>query len=88
MTDKKPSLGRKAAKAIGWSAARRFAKLVPGLGTAVAIGLVGFDIKRKGVVNGLINSGLDAVPFVGTAKNAVELFRGDFLPDKNNGHKK
>ena len=51
-------------------------------GTAVAIALVGTDIKNKGVLKGVLNSGIDAIPFVGLAKNAVELFTGDFIPDK------
>jgi len=55
---------------------------VPFGGTAVAILLVGSDIKNKGIVKGVANSGLDAIPFVGLAKNAVELFTGDFIPDK------
>jgi len=59
------------------------ARMVPFGGTIVAVGLVGHDIKRKGVVRGTINSGLDALPVVGLAKNAVELFTGDFIPDKN-----
>ena len=46
------------------------------------VALVGHDIKKKGVVNGVINSGLDAIPVLGFAKNAVELVRGDFIPDK------
>jgi hypothetical protein len=58
------------------------AKSVPYVGTAMAIGMVGYDIKRKGVVNGVLNSGLDAIPFVGLAKNAVEFFTGDIFPDK------
>jgi hypothetical protein len=29
----------------------------------------------------VINSGIDAIPFVGFAKNAVELFTGDFIAD-------
>lgn len=82
MTDKKPTLTRKAAHAGGWMAAKRLAKSIPYVGTAMAIGLVGFDIKRKGVVYGVLNAGIDAIPFVGTAKNAVEFFTGDFLPDK------
>lgn len=57
--------------------------MLPFGGTAVAIILVGSDIRQKGVVNGVINSGIDAIPFVGLAKNGIELFRGkDFLPDK------
>lgn len=82
MSDKNPSLKRKLVHAGGWQIAKRVAKSIPGVGTALAIGLVGLDIKRKGVVNGVLNSGLDAIPVVGFAKNAVELFTGDFLPDK------
>ena len=66
----------------GWQVAKRIAKTVPFGGTAVAIVLVGSDIKNKGLVRGVINSGIDAIPFVGLAKNVVELVRGDFIPDK------
>ena len=83
MSDKKPSLKRKIVNAGGWQVARRLAKSVPYVGTAMAIGMVGYDIKRKGVVKGLLNSGIDAIPFIGAAKNAVEFVRGDFFPDKN-----
>lgn len=82
MSDKNPSLTRKAVNAGGWSLARRLAKSIPYAGSAVAIGMVGYDIKRKGTVYGILNSGIDAVPFVGTAKNVVEFFTGDFFPDK------
>lgn len=57
--------------------------MLPFGGTAVAVILVGSDIRQKGVVNGVINSAIDAIPFVGLAKNGIELARGkDFLPDK------
>jgi hypothetical protein len=82
MAEKKTTLKRKAAEAGGWMVAKRVAKSIPYVGTAMAIGLVGYDIKRKGVVKGVLNSGIDAIPFVGTAKNVVELFTGDFFPDK------
>ncbi len=82
MTENKKSLKRKLFEAGGWQAARRIGKFIPGVGTAIAIGFVGYDIKKKGVVKGVLNSGLDAIPFVGLAKNAVELFTGDFLSDK------
>ena len=58
------------------------ARMVPFGGTIVVVGLVGHDIKRKGVVRGVINSGIDAIPVIGFAKNAVELFTGDFIADK------
>ena len=66
----------------GWQVAKRVAKMVPFGGTVIAVGLVGHDIKRKGFAKGVLNSGIDAIPFVGFTKNAVELFTGDFLPDK------
>lgn len=82
MEKEKKSLRRKAAEVGGWHVVKRFAKSVPYLGGIVAISLVGYDIRKKGVVRGVINSGLDAIPFVGTAKNVVEFFAGDLLPDK------
>ncbi len=88
MAENKKNLKRKAAEAGGWMAAKRIAKSVPYLGTVMAIGLVGYDIKRKGVVKGVINSGLDAIPFVGTGKNIIEFFTGDLLPDKKVTDKK
>ncbi|MBL8182942.1 MAG: hypothetical protein JNL64_15190 [Blastocatellia bacterium] len=80
--EKKRSIGKKLVRAGGWQIAKRLAKMVPFGGTAVAIVLVGSDIRQKGVVYGLINSGIDAIPFVGLAKNGIEIVRGDFLPDK------
>lgn len=82
MAGKPKSIKRKAAEAGGWMLAKRLAKSVPYVGTAVAIGLVGYDIRRKGVVKGIVNSGLDAIPFVGAGKNLIEFFTGDLLPDK------
>lgn len=83
MTNDKPGLGRKIVHAGGWKIAKRIAKSIPYVGSVMAIGLVGYDIKNKGVVKGVLNSGLDAIPFVGTGKNIVEFFTGDIFPDKN-----
>ncbi len=82
MTDKKTTIKRKVLHAGGWQIAKRAAKTIPFGGTAVVLILVGSDIRNKGVMYGLVNSGIDAIPFVGLAKNAVELFRGDFIPNK------
>ena len=82
MAEKKHSIKRKVLHAGGWQVVKRVAKTIPFGGTAVAIVLVGSDIRNKGLVKGLVNSGIDAIPFVGLAKNAVELVRGDFIPDK------
>lgn len=73
---------RKLLHAGGWQVAKRAARAIPFVGTAVAILLVGNDIKKKGVVKGVLNSSVDAIPVLGLAKNAVELFTGDFIPDK------
>ncbi len=60
----------------------RAAKAVPFVGAAVAIGLIGYEIKRKGMIKGVVNTALDATPYVGATKNAIELVTGDWLPDK------
>lgn len=89
MANKKHGIGRKVLHAGGWQVAKRVAKMVPFGGTVIAVGLVGHDIKKKGLVKGVVNSSIDAIPFVGFAKNAVELFTGDFIPDKDaNGKRK
>ena len=40
-------------------------------------------MKRKGVLRGALDMGLDAMPIVGTVKNVAEAIRGrDFIPDR------
>ena len=83
MTEKNKGLGRKVVRAGGWQLVKRAARAVPFGGAAVVLFLVGSDIKNKGIAKGLVNSGIDAIPFVGLAKNAIELVRGkDFIEDK------
>jgi hypothetical protein len=56
---------------------------MPLVGTAIALGTVVATMKRKGFFGGIMDTGLNAMPFVGAAKNAVELVRGrDFIPDR------
>ena len=88
MAEKKHSIKRKIVHAGGWALVKRGAKMLPFGGTIIAVGLVGHDIKRKGLFKGVVNSGIDAIPVVGLAKNAVEIFTGDFIPDKNKSEKK
>ena len=83
MAKGRKSLKRRLLHAGGWQVAKRLAKMVPFGGTIVAATLVGDDIRRKGVVRGAINSGLDAIPVVGLTKNAIELLTGDLIADKN-----
>ena len=88
MAKTKHGVGRKLVHAGGWQVAKRVAKMVPFGGTVIAVGLVGHDIRKKGLVKGVANSSIDAIPFVGLAKNAIELFAGDFIPDKDGSAKK
>jgi hypothetical protein len=56
---------------------------MPIIGTVVAVATVASTIRRKGVVSGTLDTGLNAMPFVGLMKNAVEMVRGrDFFPDR------
>jgi hypothetical protein len=80
--DEKTSKKSRAGKALAWSAAKRLLKRAPVVGTALTIGLAGYDIRRKGVVKGSVNVALDATPIVGTVKGVVEIFTGDLLADK------
>jgi len=79
----KKSMPRRLARAGGFGLARRLIKPIPVIGTAVAIGFAGYEIKKKGWRNGLVHVGLDVTPFVGTVKNVIEIFTGDLIPDKN-----
>ena len=61
---------------------RRLRRSIPVVGTAIAVATVVSTIRRKGVISGTIDTGLNAIPFVGAFKNAVELVRGrDLFPD-------
>ena len=62
---------------------RRVSRSLPWIGGVIAIAALGSAIKRKGVVGGVVHTALDAIPFVGAAKNIVEAGRGrDFIRDK------
>lgn len=80
--EKNNSVSRRVMRAGGWAIAKRLAKSIPFAGTVIAVGLAGQSIRKKGWVNGSIDAGLDAIPVLGTAKAVVEIFTGDFLPDK------
>jgi hypothetical protein len=67
----------------GKKLARRLSRSIPYIGAVIALATLTSAIRRKGFVRGLIHSGLDAIPFVGGAKNVAEVVRGrDFLPDR------
>jgi len=67
----------------GRKLARRLTRSVPYIGAAIALVTLGSAIRQKGLVRGAIHSALDAIPFVGGAKNLAEAARGrDFLRDR------
>ncbi len=73
---------RRIIRAGGWGVAKRLIKPIPIVGTIFAVGLAGYEIRRKGLILGTVHVGLDVTPVVGTAKNVLEIFTGDLIPDK------
>ena len=73
---------RRIVRAGGWSLAKRLIKPIPIIGSLFAVGLAGYEIRKKGLLKGAVHVGLDATPVVGTAKNVLEIFTGDLIPDK------
>lgn len=67
---------------VGWAVVKKLLKAIPIIGSVFAVGFAGHDIKKKGLVPGAVHVGLDVTPLVGTAKNVVEIFTGDWIPDK------
>ena len=62
---------------------RRLYRTVPWVGGLLALVTVGRAVRRKGLFGGTLDTVLDFVPFVGSAKNLAEMTRGrDFIPDK------
>ena len=73
---------RRVARAGGWALAKKLIKAVPFVGTGVAVGLAGYEVKKKGALRGAAHVGLDIIPVVGTAKALIEIFTGDLIPDR------
>jgi hypothetical protein len=76
------SVKRRIIRAGGWGLAKRIVKPIPILGSVFAVGLAGYEIRKKGLVLGVVHVGLDVTPVVGTAKGVLEIFTGDLIPDK------
>jgi hypothetical protein len=63
---------------------RRVSRSLPWIGGVIAIVTLGGAIKRKGLLGGLVHTALDAIPYVGAAKNLFEAGRGrDLILDKS-----
>ena len=67
---------------VGWAVVKKLLRAIPIIGPVFTVGFAGHDIKKKGLVPGAVHVGLDVTPVVGTAKNVVEIFTGDWIPDK------
>ena len=76
------TIKRRIIRAGGWGLAKRLIKPVPIIGSLFALSLAAYEIRKKGLIPGAIHVGLDVTPVVGTAKNVVEIFTGDLIPDK------
>lgn len=82
------SIKRRIVRAGGWGLAKRLIKPIPVVGTVFAVGLASYEIKKKGLIFGAVHVGLDVTPVVGTAKNVIEIFTGDLIPDKADRRKR
>ena len=69
-------------KAVARKLLKRAVKPVPLIGAGVIAALAISTIRRKGAIKGTADVALDLIPGVGLAKNAVEIFTGDLIPDK------
>ena len=76
------SVKRRIVRAGGWGLVKRLIKPIPIIGSVFAVALAGYEIKKKGLLPGAVHVGLDITPVVGTAKNVIEIFTGDWIPDK------
>jgi hypothetical protein len=62
---------------------RRMSKSIPILGAAIAAATVVATMRRKGLISGALDTGLNSLPGIGAAKNVIEVVRGrDFFPDR------
>lgn len=63
--------------------ARRVSRSLPWVGAAIALYTLGTAIRQKGFLGGSVDTALNAIPFVGGAKNVAEMIRGrDFIRDR------
>lgn len=66
---------------------RRVSRSLPWIGAGIALVTIASTMRRKGVISGALDTGLNAMPFVGAAKNTIEVVRGrDFFPDRYGPH--
>ena len=69
-------------KRSAWEVTKKLLKAIPVIGPVFTVGFAGREIQKKGLGPGAVHVALDVTPYVGTAKNILEIFTGDFIPDK------
>lgn len=78
------NIGDNLARYGGMRLSKRLRRSMPFIGTAIAVATVVATVRRKGLVSGSLDTGLNAMPIVGAVKNALEVMRGrDFFPDRD-----
>jgi hypothetical protein len=77
------SMRQKLVRYGGVKLSQRLRRSVPILGAAIAVATIAATVRRKGLVSGTLDTGLNAMPLVGALKNGIEILRGrDFFPDR------
>jgi hypothetical protein len=77
------TMGQRLMRYGGVKLSQRLRRSLPIVGTLIAVATVAATVRRKGVVSGTLDTGLNAMPLVGALKNAAEVLRGrDFFPDR------
>ncbi len=80
------TMSNRLARYGGMRLSKRLRRSVPIIGTAIAVATVVATVRRKGVISGSLDTGLNAMPVVGAVKNVIEMMRGrDFFPDRRPG---
>ena len=78
-----PTMTNRIARWGGARLSRRVSKSLPFIGAAIAAATVVGTMRRKGFFGGAFDTGLNAIPGVGAAKNIFEVARGrDLFPDR------
>lgn len=67
----------------GMRLARRLSRATPVIGGVLALAMASGAMRRKGPLGGAVDTGLNALPLVGTLKAGLEWWRGrDLIPDR------
>ena len=77
-----PTPTSKVGRWVGLKVARRVARSLPVLGAVVSLAVLGDAVRRKGLILGLLDTGLDALPLVGALKGGVEILTGDLIAER------